>query len=63
MSNTSNNKSKFTQKSFWTFHANDNREFLILIELDAETDLPISTSIVPAPPRILLASKYSVILN
>lgn len=56
-------KSKFLQKSFFTFQNNGNREFLVLIELSLESELPIGTSIVPVPPRIFMVSNFQVVLN
>jgi len=63
MSNKSKNKTRFLQKSFWS-HPDDNpKEYMILIEIDNESELPIGTLIVSVPPRFLLALKYHVILN
>ena len=57
-------KTRFQQQIIWTDHEKP-IEYMILVEVDDETEIPIRTIIVrtPVPQRYLPALRCHIILN
>lgn len=56
-------KSKFLQQMVYIYKGEDPIEYMIIVEYDAITSLPIRTYIVEVPLQYLAYFKYHFILN
>lgn len=56
------NKTRFLQKKIWV-DSEKPLEYMVLIEIDNETELPIGTSMVKCPKQYLQAFRCYTILN
>jgi len=58
-----NGKTKFLQQMVYIYKGEDPIEYMIIVEYDAITSLPIRTYIVEVPLQYLAYFKYHFILN
>jgi len=56
------NNSRFLQKIIWVSHEKPT-SYMILVEIDKDSEIPIGTSIIRVPERYLFAFRYHLILN
>jgi len=58
-----NTEHKFLQQKVFIYKGEDPVEYMVIIEYDAITSLPINTYIVQVPQQYLIFFKYHFILN
>jgi len=51
------NNSRFLQKIIWVSHEKPT-SYMILVEIDKDSEIPIGTSIIRVPERYLFAFRY-----
>lgn len=63
MSNSTNSKdTRFLQKTFWV-NGEKPKEYMVLVEVDNQSEMPIGTTLVRVPEVETFAFKYHLILN